>query len=83
MKLRTGFVSNSSSASFVASMHVLTAGEYIAIKNYMADQEQNVDGWSCHVDEGAGLLTGYTGMDNSAFSEWLEKQGINKVRFGE
>ena len=82
MKIRTGFVSNSSSASFVASMHVLSAMEYKAIMDYLASPE-NEDGWSFRVDEVAGLLTGFSVMDNGHFSDWVEKQGINKVRFGE
>jgi hypothetical protein len=82
MKIRTGFVSNSSSASFVASLHVLTEAEKQAIMNYCTDPEQNEDGWTVHEEKEAGLLTGSTNMDNGAFSDWCEKQGLNKIRFG-
>jgi hypothetical protein len=83
MKIRSGFVSNSSSASFVASMHVLTATEYKSIVDYLTDPLQNEDGWSYRVDEHAALLMGFTVMDNDNFSDWLEKRNINVVRFGE
>jgi len=82
MKIRTGFVSNSSSASFVASLHVLTEAEKQSIVDYCADPKQNLDGWSCHEDKQTGLLTGYTFMDNGDLSDWCEKQGLNKIRFG-
>ena len=83
MKIRAGFVSNSSSASFVASLSVLTREQIQAIVDYCDDPDQNEDGWSAYVNVSMGLLEGYTSMNNGAFSDWLEKQGINKVRFGE
>ena len=50
--------------------------------NYCTDPEQNEDGWTVHEEKEAGLLTGSTNMDNGAFSDWCEKQGLNKIRFG-
>ena len=80
MKIRQGFVSNSSSSSFVAAIAKLSAEDIEKILGY-ADSEENTDGWTIHVNEDVGLLEGYTSMDNGAFPEWCEKQGYNKVRF--
>ena len=80
MKTRTGFVSNSSSSSFVASLDRLSLDDIGKLFAYEKSDE-NVDGWQMHVDHERGLVVGYTSMDNDAFGEWCEKQGFNKIRF--
>jgi hypothetical protein len=80
MKTRQGFVSNSSSSSFVAALSKLSKEDLDAILEYQRGPE-NTDGWTIHVNEDAGLLEGYTSMDNDAFPEWCEKRGLNRVRF--
>lgn len=81
MKIRISFVSNSSSASFVASLSKLSDEEREKIIKYCSrDNKENEDGWRCQIDEEAGLLMGYTIMDNEAIHKFLEKEGINKVR---
>jgi len=80
MKIRSGFVSNSSSASFVVSLRVLSAMEYRWILDYLHDPNQNTDGWSCH--EERDWLKGYTTMDNRGFRRWLKEQDMSdKVKF--
>lgn len=71
MKIRSGFVSNSSSASFVANLDRLTEDQVDIILAYDGE-----DGWSFSVDADKGLITGYTIMDNGDLEEYLEKNGI-------
>lgn len=70
MKIRTGFVSNSSSASFVVSKHSITFAQGQSLLAY-AGSDENVDGWS--VREDGEYISGYTIMDNEALGKYLEK----------
>ena len=81
MKIRLGFVSNSSSSSFIASLSVLSEKEKQSIMEYCKNPELNKDYWSVNEDKEKGLLVGYTSMDNGSFGEWLIKEGLNKVLF--
>jgi len=75
MKIRTGFVSNSSSASFIIKKYHLSEKQIDDIKKYLA--EDNEDGWQ--TDEDEHIIEGWTSMDNDAFGEWLDKQeGIDR-----
>jgi hypothetical protein len=78
MKLRMGFVSNSSSSSFVANLILLGESDLKKIIEYI-ESDRNEDGWSYNIDEEKGLINGYTSMDNGAFGEFLIEIGINKV----
>ena len=80
MKLRVGFVSNSSSASFVIVKDKLTQAEEKLILDYM-DSEANEDGWSIEIDEASGIINGWTNMDNGSFEEFCNNYGLNKVSF--
>lgn len=80
MKSRSGFVSNSSSSSFVVALSVLSKDEIDMIMEYQNGPE-NIDGWSIYKNGELGLLEGFTSMDNEAFGEWAVKKGFNKIRF--
>ncbi len=75
MKIRTGFVSNSSSASFVVSKHSITYAQGVALLAY-DNHEDNVDGWSIR-DEGE-YITGYAIIDNGHLNDYLEKINFPK-----
>jgi hypothetical protein len=79
MKTRNGFVSNSSSSSFVVALSALSKPEVNALMDYFSS-EDNTDGWSASIDEYRGIIEGSTCMDNGAFEEFLEEMRINKVR---
>ena len=82
MKIRMGFVSNSSSASFCIKRKYLTDAQTMAIKGHYlsADFEQNgctqVDRWNIHTD--STKIRGYTSMTNFDMREYLEKIGVNE-----
>lgn len=81
MKIRNGFVSNSSSSSFVIAKAALTPLEILAIKNHEVLAEQmNIEyakgnGWM--IDEDDFTIEGHTIMDNLDMDEFLTKIGID------
>ena len=79
MKARNGFVSNSSSSSFVIPLIKITAKQLVDIKNH---SEHTDCPWSITVT--AHTVEGYTDMDNFDMREFLENIGIdeNIVKWG-
>ena len=83
MKIRTGFVSNSSSASFVIKLVDITADQLCQIDRhcYAAKtnnwEEFNIqDPWDIVIDNAAGTVSGYTLMDNFGMLNFLLKIGV-------
>ena len=75
MKTRTGFVSNSSSASFILKKYHMTPEQIAKVKEYLEGKNMEEDGWSWEEDE--HLIEGFTSMDNAAFSDFLETTDIS------
>lgn len=80
MKIRTSFVSNSSSSSFIANIDRLTKKEIKKLLDYEKSDE-NTDGWQINIDKERGLIVGSTLMDNGAFSAWALENGFIKLKF--
>ena len=86
MKIRKGFVSNSSSSSFVIMKNNITEVQIALIKEHFTiyptlgitfDYEMDMyDKWS--IDESEDTIGGWTSMDNFCMGEFLEKIGVNK-----
>ena len=81
MKIRNGFVSNSSSSSFTISRHVINNVQLYLIQNYeeiaKAVGMDYVDSpWV--IDLGDEEISFYTDMDNFDMEEYLTKIGIAK-----
>ena len=72
MKLREGFVSNSSSASFIVSLDKITARQLLRIQQWCGESD-----WSFHIDLEQGIAEGETSMDNADIAAFLEREGIN------
>jgi hypothetical protein len=77
MKERFGFISNSSSSSFIlkipsTKLYVEQYNKIINHKNYLYEfgGMSNMDIWSVYENED-GFLTGYTMMDNFNMREFL------------
>lgn len=86
MKIRNGFVSNSSSSSFVVALSVLSEDEKKKILDYVPfSNDESVDEyrdyWSIRVDEKRGVLYGFTTMDNGDLSKYLGKDLEGKFMF--
>lgn len=72
MKTRQGFVSNSSSASFVLSLDNISAYQLVKLQQWCANND-----WSFNINLQTGLAEGYTSMDNADIEAFLEQEGIN------
>ena len=79
MKIRNGFVSNSSSSSFVIAKEALTPLQILAIKEhvYLADKMgMNPEDGPWSITEDDFTISGSTGMDNFDIFEYMDKIGI-------
>jgi len=72
MKTRNGFVSNSSSASFVVNRYYVS--DYMIDKIKAHTEEAGSDAWSVYVEEGDIYLS--TNMDNFDMMAYLWKIGV-------
>jgi hypothetical protein len=82
MKIRHGFVSNSSSSSFTIPLDKLTAKQLLEIQNHLEVAENRWpgqfscdphNGWSIYV--GLDQVSGDTDMDNFSMREFLVRIG--------
>jgi hypothetical protein len=80
MKQRAGFVSNSSSSSFIVQKHVLTEEQIQEILRPATPEEDPYDSWaSWFVEETADTITGYTSMDNYQYTDRFKAMGITHL----
>lgn len=77
MKVRNGFVSNSSSASFMVPKSRLTYIEGELLMRFCST-EDNEDGWNIYED--GDCIRGSTIMDNEALDRYLTKHGFDKSK---
>jgi hypothetical protein len=86
MKIRTGFVSNSSSSSFIVPTKRLSIDQIEAIKdhinyakkmNWTQFNVSDYDWWSIQHDEENNLLILKTSMNNFDMGEFLTLLGVN------
>ena len=80
MKTRIGFVSNSSSSSFVIAKSALTEKQIkLILNNDQSDQCYKVDEYDCwNITEDEYYVKGSTFMDNYDMEEFLAKIGVAK-----
>lgn len=86
MKIRHGFVSNSSSSSFIVSMDVLNEEQIEKLMNYNPKYTFNGkysglksnfddcyfgDNWNVNRDKNRHQITGYTNMDNGDMLKYM------------
>jgi len=85
MKIRNGFVSNSSSTSFTINIDRLSARDSMILMDYPAvackPDSGYSDYWDITKDFNRGLIIGSTNMDNDDLSDYLEKNGVDKSAF--
>ena len=84
MKKRLGFVSNSSSASFVLNMRALAKFQIDAVLDCVEYAEKLLrwkkddcyEGWTIEMSKEKNTIEGWTHMDNFEMDEFFEKLGI-------
>jgi len=82
VKKRFGFISNSSSSSFVIKLHDLSGEQLhqVMSPDYTSQNCGTEEGFSCawsiHIDTDKGVVEGYTGMDNFDMDKYFEEIGI-------
>jgi len=89
MKTRTGFVSNSSSSSFIVPLDALTGKQVKKIESHQLKAKKvgmhirDDEVWSIESNE--NYLKGSTWMDNFDMREFMEKIGVDmeEVRWAE
>jgi len=86
MKIRIGFVSNSSSASFVVSLDKISAKDALRLMAYREQPEDTSgrtwkDHWNMTVDYDRGVIIGFASMDNEDLGEYLTKHGVDASIF--
>ena len=90
MKIRNGFVSNSSSSSFTVPKSVLTEFQIWAIKHHV-HATKTIPGLSGYfydypwnITETDDAIEGYTDMDNFDMIDFMKQIGVymNAVKFG-
>lgn len=74
MKIRLGFVSNSSSSSFVVQLSKITAEQLESILNHQ--EVAGFDAWN--LTQTKYTIEGTTGMDNFDMLEYLLEIGIKE-----
>jgi hypothetical protein len=79
-----GFISNSSSTSFIVSKRVLSEEQIVAIRDHIAYSSKNFPqiSWAdkdqyWNIDETDEQMRLYTGMDNFDMHEFLLALGVN------
>lgn len=87
MKIRAGFVSNSSSSSFVVALCNVSQNQLHKIWHHDIYGEKlgipyaKVDYWNIRI--GKGAIHGYTLMDNFDMGDFLWHIGVTGVVFGD
>ena len=82
MKIRNGFISNSSSSSFIVSLKDISVNELNKIMEYSDSSDAELrDTWHITVDASAGILRGFTSMDNDDFDSYLKNNNIDTSKF--
>ena len=77
MKIRTGFVSNSSSASFTIALRYLSGYQLEAILNHHENCNSG-DAWELELTE--HTLSGHTWMDNYDLEGFMETLGVDLTK---
>jgi len=90
VKIRNGFVSNSSSSSFMVPKVSITGEQYEQILNHIEEgkrlgMDDKFDNWEISYRdewrfiETENVLKGYTSMDNFNMQDFMQLIGVDKI----
>lgn len=77
MKTRTGFVSNSSSSSFILHKAYVTPDQIAKIIDHQNSGEEWAEEWPWKIEERETTILGEVFMDNFDMREYMSKLGID------
>jgi hypothetical protein len=85
MMVRTAFVANSSSSSFLIKLDKLSAYQRDAVENHIKysqdmpeiEYKEECESWDITVSEEHGVIIGNTGMDNFDMQSFLHNIGVD------
>jgi hypothetical protein len=78
MKIRQGFVSNSSSCSFIIPKKFLTEEQLDLIRNHQTCGEEYAADWAWELEETDEVIKAETSMDNFDFLSYLDKIEVKR-----
>jgi len=79
VKIRQGFVSNSSSSSFVLSLNLISGYQLQKIlePDYSSQYLDDQDRWFVEVEDLTQTVKGYTSQDNFSMADYFTQIGVN------
>lgn len=80
MKIRNGFVSNSSSSSFCIYKKLMTEEQIEKFRCFINDDDRE-DSWETAIVEDGDYFIGNLGMHDEILNEWIRKTFIPGIQY--
>ncbi len=78
MKIRTGFVSNSSTSSFVIGKNYMTPEQIEEFKKMLAEWQDDNEMYETFIEETPLYFLGEISNHNTVVNKWLESKNLIK-----